>query len=157
MGLALPLALGLAIARPERRVVAVEGDGAILMHMGALVTLGAVAPSNLRVLLIQNGVHAASGGQPLTNAGLDFSQLARSAGIACAKNVTTVEAFASALSSAFIEDGLQVLVLSTAPDLDVVRPPIAFDPVLTKHRFMAAIGAPRYISTIFGGGQLERE
>ncbi|MGA8694227.1 MAG: thiamine pyrophosphate-dependent enzyme [Xanthobacteraceae bacterium] len=157
MGLALPLALGLAVARPERRVVAVEGDGAILMHMGTLVTLGALAPPNLRVLLIQNGVHAASGGQPLTTAGLDFSQLARSAGIDCAKNVTTVEAFAAALNSAFTEDGLQVLVLLTAPDLDVVRAPIAFDPVLTKHRFMAAIGAPRYISTIFGGGHLERK
>jgi len=39
----------------------------------------------------------------------------------------------------------------------VVRPPIAFDPVLTKHRFMTAINAPRYIPTLFGGGRLERE
>ena len=68
MGLALPLALGLAIAQPARPVVVVEGDGAVLMHMGALVTVGAVAPGNLTVLLIQNGVHAASGGQALTNA-----------------------------------------------------------------------------------------
>ena len=156
-GLALPLALGLAIAQPERRVVAVEGDGAILMHMGTLVTLGAVAPRNLTVLLIQNGVHAASGGQPLTNPDLDFSQLARSAGIKRAKNVTTVGAFASLLSSAFSENGLDVLVLSTAPDLDVIRPPIGFDPVVTKHRFMTAIGAPRYIATIFGGGRLETD
>jgi sulfopyruvate decarboxylase subunit beta len=157
MGLALPLALGLAIAQPERPVVAVEGDGAVLMHMGGLVTLGAVAPRNLTVLLIQNGVHAASGGQPLTNPDLDFAQLARSAGIRRAKNVTTAEAFASALRSAFHEDDLDVLVLLTAADLDVVRPPIALDPVVTKHRFMTAIGAPRYIATIFGGGRLERE
>jgi sulfopyruvate decarboxylase subunit beta len=157
MGLALPLALGLAIAQPERPVVAVEGDGAVLMHMGGLVTLGAVAPRNLTVLLIQNGVHAASGGQPLTNPDLDFAQLARSAGIRRAKNVTTAEAFSSALRSAFHEDDLDVLVLLTAADLDVVRPPIALDPVVTKHRFMTAIGAPRYIATIFGGGGLERE
>jgi sulfopyruvate decarboxylase subunit beta len=155
MGLALPLALGLAMAQPARRVVAVEGDGAILMHMGALVTLGSVAPRNLTVLLIQNGVHAASGGQPLTNTTLDLSQLAQSAGIKRATNVATVATFASALNSAFAADGLQVLVLSTAPDLEVVRPPIAFDPVLTKHRFMTAIAAPRYIPTIFGGGRLE--
>jgi thiamine pyrophosphate-dependent acetolactate synthase large subunit-like protein len=127
------------------------------MHMGGLVTLGAVAPRNLTVLLIQNGVHAASGGQPLTNPDLDFAQLARSAGIRRAKNVTTAEAFASALRSAFHEDDLDVLVLLTAADLDVVRPPIALDPVVTKHRFMTAIGAPRYIATIFGGGRLERE
>ena len=85
MGLALPLALGLAIAQPSRPVIVVEGDGALLMHMGALVTVGAVDPANLTVLLIQNGVHAASGGQALTNADLDLAQLARASGIAVAR------------------------------------------------------------------------
>jgi sulfopyruvate decarboxylase subunit beta len=61
-------ALGLSIAQPRRPVIVVEGDGAVSMHMGSLVTVGAVAPANLTVLLIQNGVHAASGGQALTNA-----------------------------------------------------------------------------------------
>ena len=155
MGLALPLALGLAIAQPARRVVVVEGDGALLMHMGALVTVGALNPDNLIVLLIQNGVHAASGGQALTSPTLDLAQLARAAGIVCAANVATSKDFASALNSAFDAKGLQVLVLSTEPDLEVVHPPVAFDPVLTKHRFMAAIKAPRYIPTMFGGGKLE--
>jgi sulfopyruvate decarboxylase subunit beta len=155
MGLALPLALGLAIAQPTRRVVVVEGDGAILMHMGALATLGAVAPSNLTVLLIQNGVHAASGGQPLTNASLDLAQLARSAGVGHAAKVETAENFAKALCSAFAADALQVIVLATEPDPNVVKPPVTLDPVLTKHRFMAAIGAPRYVPTIFGGGRFE--
>jgi sulfopyruvate decarboxylase subunit beta len=155
MGLALPLALGLAIAQPSRPVIVVEGDGALLMHMGALVTVGAVAPGNLTVLLIQNGVHAASGGQALTNSNLDLAALARSAGIARAENVATPEAFASAMGSASSGAGARVLVLSTKPDTEVVRPPIALDPVLTKHRFMAAIGAPRYVPTMFGGGRLE--
>ena len=155
MGLALPLALGLAIAQPARRVVVVEGDGAVMMHMGALVTLGAVAPANLTVLLIQNGVHAASGGQVLTNPALDLAQLARSAGIGRAENVAAPQAFADALSAAFAADWLRVLVLSTQPDPDVVRPPIALDPVLSKHRFMAAIGAPRYVPAMFGGGRLQ--
>jgi thiamine pyrophosphate-dependent acetolactate synthase large subunit-like protein len=156
MGLALPLALGLVIAQPTRRVVVVEGDGALMMHMGSLVTVGAVAPSNLTVLLIQNGVHAASGGQALTNPGLDLAQLARAAGIARAKNVATPEALASEMGTASAGDGAQFLVLSTKPDVEVVRPPIALDPVMTKHRFMSAIGAPRYIPTMFGGGRLER-
>ncbi len=157
MGLAMPLALGLAIAQPARPVVVVEGDGAVLMHLGALVTVGAVAPDNLTVLLIQNGVHAASGGQALTNAALDLAELARSTGIARATNVATPQAFASAIGSAPAGRGAQVLVLSAEPDVEVVRPPIALDPVLTKHRFMAAIGAPRYIPTMFGGGRLESE
>jgi sulfopyruvate decarboxylase subunit beta len=155
MGLALPLALGLAIAQPARRVVVVEGDGALLMHMGALATLGAVAPGNLTVLLIQNGVHAASGGQPLTNPTLDLAQLARSAGVGHATKVETPQSFANALSSAFAASVLQVIVLATEPDPNVVQSPVTLDPVLTKHRFMTAIGAPRYIPTIFGGGRFE--
>jgi len=155
MGLALPLALGLAVAQPKRRVVVVEGDGALMMHMGTLVTVGAVKPDNLTVLLIQNGVHAASGGQPLTSAALDLAQLARAAGIAQADNIATADAFAAALGPALTTDGLRFLVLATAPDIEVVKPPIAFDPVLTKHRFMTGIAAPRYIPTLFGGGRLE--
>jgi sulfopyruvate decarboxylase subunit beta len=156
MGLALPLSLGLALAQPTRPVFVVEGDGALLMHMGTLVTVGAVAPDNLTVLLIQNGVHAASGGQALTNASLDLAALARASGIANATNVATPQAFTSALSSGSAGRGAQVLVLSTEPDIEVVKPPTALDPVVTKHRLMSAIGAPRYVPTLFGGGRLER-
>jgi sulfopyruvate decarboxylase subunit beta len=155
MGLALPLALGLAIAQPKRPVIVVEGDGALLMHMGALVTVGAVNPANLTVLLIQNGVHAASGGQALTNAGLDLAQLARASGIARADNIATPEALAAKLQASTARDSAECLVLATEPDLDVVRPPAVLEPVSTKLRFMTAIGAPRYVPTLFGGGRLE--
>jgi thiamine pyrophosphate-dependent acetolactate synthase large subunit-like protein len=155
MGLALPLALGLAVAQPSRHVVVVEGDGATLMHMGALVTVGAVKPANLTVLLIQNGVHAASGGQALTNPALDLAALAGAAGIGRAMNVVHPKALGAALGES--AKGPQVLVLATAPDIEVVRPPIAFDPVLSKQRFMTAIGVPRYVPTLFGGGGLEGE
>ena len=155
MGLALPLALGLAVARPDRQVVAVEGDGGMLMHMGGLITVGAAAPANLTVLLIQNGVHAASGGQALTNAGLDFAALGRAAGLKGARNIETADAFALALAGALGNPGPSFLGLLTAPDLDVVVPPAGFDPVVTKRRFQDAIGAPRYVPTLFGGGRLE--
>jgi sulfopyruvate decarboxylase subunit beta len=157
MGLALPLALGLAIAQPERPVVVVEGDGALMMHMGALVTVGAIAPGNLTVLLIQNGVHAASGGQALTNATLDLAALAHSAGIARTQNVTTPEALAAAMDAPADGTGARFLALSTRPDTEVVRPPTAFDPVMTKHRFMSAIKAPHYVPTMFGGGRLQHD
>ncbi|MDQ6685803.1 MAG: thiamine pyrophosphate-dependent enzyme [Pseudomonadota bacterium] len=155
MGLALPLALGLSVAQPKRRVVVVEGDGGLMMHLGVLVTLGAVAPVNLTVLLIQNGVHAASGGQVLTNPALDLASLARSSGIASAENIETPQVFSEHLGTAIASDGPHVLVLSTEPDIEVVKPPVDLDPVLVKHRFMIAINAPRYVSTLFGGGRLE--
>ena len=154
MGLALPLALGLAVARPDREIVAVEGDGGMLMHMGALVTVGAAAPANLTVLLIQNGVHAASGGQALTNAALDFAVLAEAAGVARARNIGSADDFAPALGAALTAPGPSFLALATAPDLDVVVPPAGFDPVVTRRRFQDAIDAPRYVPTLFGGGRL---
>ena len=154
MGLALPLALGLAVARPDRRVVAVEGDGGLLMHMGGLVTVGATSPPNLTVLLIQNGVHAASGGQALTNAGLDFAALAAAAGLAGARNVADADDFAAALGEALAGRVPSFLALGTAPDLEVVVPPAGFDPVVTRRRFQDAIDAPRYLPTLFGGGRL---
>src|ERR1700689_236216 len=134
MGLALPLALGLSIAQASRPVIVVEGDGALLMHMGALVTVGAVNPANLTVLIIQNGVHAASGGQALTNAGLDLAQLARASGIASSENITKPEALADKIRAGARRNGAECLVLSTEPDLDVVRPPVALNPVVPKHR-----------------------
>ena len=155
MGLALPLSLGLAIAQPSRPVIVVEGDGGLLMHMGALVTVGAINPANLTVLVIQNGVHAASGGQALTNAALDLAQLARASGIASSENIDKPEGLAGKLRGRAARNGAECLVLATEPDLDVVRPPSTFDPLLSKHRLQTAIGARRYIHAVFGGGKLE--
>ena len=154
MGLALPLALGLAVAQPERKVVVVEGDGGLLMHMGCLVTVGAVAPQNLTILLIQNGVHAASGGQALTNGNLDFADLGRAAGIKRTENIGTAEALGRSLTTALAETGPSLLVLATEPDLKTVPMSVMLDPVVNKRRFEKAIGAPRYLSTFFGGGKL---
>jgi thiamine pyrophosphate-dependent acetolactate synthase large subunit-like protein len=154
MGLALPLALGLVVSQPERKVVVIEGDGGLLMHMGALVTAGALAPKNLTILLIQNGVHGASGGQALTNAGLDFAGLARAMGLPHTENIGSADAFRPALVSALDGQGASFLSLAAEPDLDIVVPPTAFDPVVLKRRFAEAIGAPRYVPTLFGGGLL---
>ncbi|MFQ5692160.1 MAG: thiamine pyrophosphate-dependent enzyme [Nitrospinota bacterium] len=153
MGLALPLALGLAVARPERGVVAVEGDGGLLMHLGALVTVGAVGPANLTVLLMQNGVHAASGGQPLTNPEIDLADLARSAGLKRTEGLASAEDFRSAFLSAFQGDGPSFLALAVEPDVEVVEPPYPLNPVVIKQRFMEALGVPRYVPSAFGKGR----
>ena len=155
MGLALPVALGLAVARPDREIVVVEGDGGLLMHMGGLVTVAALAPANLTVLLIDNGVHGASGGQALTSQNVDFALLGRAAGLEHAERVETEEVFRTRLSGALATAGPTFLALATAPDAGVVVPPVALDPVEVKRRFMEAIGVPRYVPTLFGGGMLE--
>lgn len=154
MGLALPLALGLSVAQPGRRVICVEGDGGLLMHLGALVTLGAVQPSNLTVLLIQNRVHAASGGQPVTNQELDLTDLARSAGLSRTESVSTVKEFSKACEESFAGNSLSLLALQVEPDIPVVEPPFPLNPIVIKQRFMEAIGAPRYVPLTFGKGRL---
>ena len=149
MGLALPLALGLAVSQPQRRVVAAEGDGGLTMHLGALVTVGAIAPRNLTVLLVNNNIHAASGGQPLTNTGLDFVDLTRSAGIPGTRHIDSIETFQAHLPSALAEAGPSVLVLATEPDVPPITPAFPMNPPMMKHRFMDALGVPRYVPAMF--------
>jgi thiamine pyrophosphate-dependent acetolactate synthase large subunit-like protein len=95
MGQAPAWGLGLALARPERRVIVCCGDGSLLMNLGCLVTITAAAPPNLTLLVFDNGAYEVTGGQPtpaaLTRSGnVDFGGLARSAGF------TTVHEFSTA-------------------------------------------------------------
>ena len=82
MGCVAPLALGLALARPDLSVVAIDGDGAALMRLGALATLGAYGPSNLRHLLLDNGVHDSTGGQATVSPSVSFAEVAAACGYA---------------------------------------------------------------------------
>jgi phosphonopyruvate decarboxylase len=84
MGCVALLALGLALARPDLRIVAVDGDGAALMRMGAFATIGAYAPANLWHLLLDNGVHDSTGGQTTVSPLVDFVQIAAACGYAAA-------------------------------------------------------------------------
>ncbi len=78
------MALGLALARPDLRVVALDGDGAALMRMGAFATLGAYGPANLRHLLLDNGVHDSTGGQATVSPQVSFAEIAAACGYASA-------------------------------------------------------------------------
>ncbi len=149
MGLALPLALGLAVSQPRRRVVAVEGDGGLMMHLGTLITVGSVAPRNLTILLVNNNIHAASGGQPLTSTELDLAALARSAGIDGTEKVGSLDTFRTLLPPALADEGPTLLVLATEPDIPPVKPAFPMNPPMMKQRFMDAIGVPRYVPAMF--------
>src|ERR1700745_3953655 len=64
MGLAFPIALGVALAQPERRVFALEGDGSLLMQLGCLTTIAALKPKNLVRVGMENGLYQITGSQP---------------------------------------------------------------------------------------------
>jgi thiamine pyrophosphate-dependent acetolactate synthase large subunit-like protein len=82
MGGAVPLAIGLALAQPEREVICVTGDGALLMNLGSLVTAVACQASNLTIVVLNNGLYEVTGGQrtPGHFSKVDFCGLAVSAG-----------------------------------------------------------------------------
>jgi thiamine pyrophosphate-dependent acetolactate synthase large subunit-like protein len=83
MGLAVPIALGVAVAQPQRQVFALEGDGSLLMQLGALGTVATVKPKNLVIIVWDNGAYQITGAQPtLTSTSVDLVAVAKGAGLA---------------------------------------------------------------------------
>src|SRR5262245_3513862 len=81
MGLASSHALGLALGRPDRRVIVIDGDGSLLMNLGSLVSIAEAAPRNFFHFVCENGTYEANGGHPIPHRGkVDFCGLAQSAG-----------------------------------------------------------------------------
>ncbi len=80
MGLACPIALGVALAQPERGVIALEGDGSILMALGCLTTIGTIRPRNLTIVIMDNGIYQITGKQlTATGRNTDIVAVARAA------------------------------------------------------------------------------
>lgn len=80
MGCAVSLGLGTALVLPKRRVVVVDGDGALLMRMGALATAGFERPKNLVHILLDNGIHESTGGQATVSRSIDLGAVAAACG-----------------------------------------------------------------------------
>ncbi len=93
MGLDSSHGLGLALGRPDRRVIVLQGDGSLLMNLGSLVTIGAVAPKNLVHLVAQNDTYEANGSQPIPNPKVDFAAMARGAGYAACYDFSDLKIF----------------------------------------------------------------
>ena len=139
MGLAIPIALGVAIAQPDRHVVALEGDGSLLMQLGCLATVAERAPRNLTMVVWDNGIYQITGSQPTPGAATaDIAAIARGAGIANSAWAADENDFDRLVASA-LKGG--------APSLIVVRidgkPGVGTtdrDPVQIRERFMRGIG-----------------
>jgi thiamine pyrophosphate-dependent acetolactate synthase large subunit-like protein len=140
MGGAAMVGLGLAIARPERPVLVVTGDGDTLMGLGALATIGVQAPPNLALAVFDNGRYAETGMQPShTDSAVDLVGVARSCGIAAAFDIAdeqTLADFAHQMQRK--EQTLFARVAIVADEPPRVLPPR--DGVLLKNRFRRAIG-----------------
>ena len=105
MGLDSSHGLGLALGRPDRRVVVLQGDGSLLMNLGSLVTIGAVAPKNLVHFVAHNETYEANGGHPIPNRKVDFAGMARSAGYAAVYDFSDLGAFTQQVAHVLEQDG----------------------------------------------------
>ncbi len=91
MGHASQIALGVALARPTRDVYCLDGDGAVIMHMGGLATIGELSPKNYKHVVVNNGAHDSVGGQPTAGFSADLCAVARACGYKRAVSVSTAE------------------------------------------------------------------
>jgi phosphonopyruvate decarboxylase len=139
MGCVVPFALGLALARPDLRVIALDGDGAALMRMGAFASVGAYGPPNLQHLLLDNGVHDSTGGQATVSPLVSFAEVAAACGYASSLETDDLAQVAAWLEAAPLDGPRFVRLLTRAgtPD-DLPRPSVA--PVDVKTRLMQHFG-----------------
>ena len=139
MGLASSIGLGLALARPDRRVIVLDGDGSLLMNLGSLATIGACCPANLLLVVWDNGEYGTTGGQKAATAfGADLAAAGRALGIRHAVSVRTRGELESAFDCSSDQGGPGMIVARVRESAPAAKPP--FDCVYLKHRFMAAFG-----------------
>lgn len=94
MGHSSSIAFGIALSTPGRTVYCLDGDGAFIMHMGAIANIGHLSPRNYRHILFNNGAHESVGGQPTIAFGLDIQSIAKACGykaVYCAENKEEIE------------------------------------------------------------------
>ena len=135
MGAAIPLALGMALQRPDRHVVALEGDGSLLMCPNVLATVAAARPSNLTALVWVNGHYESSGGQALPSAPVDWVALAKAIGIEHVERVADVASLRVVFPRARAARKPALLVLDVAFDPNEPIPPYSERPDEIRARF----------------------
>jgi phosphonopyruvate decarboxylase len=127
MGAAIPVALGMALAKPDRQVISLEGDGSLLMNLGTLATVGAMSGRNLTILLFDNRHYESSGGQDLPKVEVDLVAIARAARIPITERLQDAGALAPALARAR-NAGPAFYLLPTAFDPHEPIPPYSERP-----------------------------
>ncbi len=142
MGLTCPIAMGVALAQPDRGVIALEGDGSILMALGCLTTIGNLKPRNLTVVIWDNGLYQITGKQQTATGGAtDIVAVAKGAGIANSVWVRDEAHFDRLLDRRFDEGG-PLLLAAKIDDLPGAAP-TPRDPTLIRNRFMKGLGSAR--------------
>ena len=145
MGLAIPIAVGVALAQPSRHVIALEGDGSLLMQLGCLTTVATLAQKNLTIVVMDNGIYQITGSQPTAAAqSADLVAIAQGCGIARSAWAADEADFERLVERALREGGPSLI----AAHIDG-KPAVATtdrDPVQIRERFMQGIGTRKAVA-----------
>jgi sulfopyruvate decarboxylase subunit beta len=136
MGLASSMGLGIALSRPDLKVVVFDGDGSVLMNLGGLTTLARSRPPNLLQIVFDNESLLSVGGFPTaTSTGSDIAGMAAAAGIPRAATVRDLDAFVASVDEAFAANELTTLVAK----VEAKGPPVFLtDLPMLENRFQFA-------------------
>ena len=139
MGSATSIGLGIALARPERRVLVVTGDGELLMNVGSLATVAVMNPPNLAIVCVDNGRYGETGWQKShTSLGVDLEQMAIGAGIRTTRSITRADEIPEASRLIREGNGTSFVLMRVRP---TESPPHKrdLDPATERLRFRAAL------------------
>jgi len=139
MGLALPIALGVALAQPNRRVFTLEGDGSLLMQLGSLTTIATLAPKNLTVVVMDNGIYQITGAQPTPASSVaDIVAIGAASGLANSAWAADEEDFERLIDRSLSASGPTLIGvrIDDKPGVGTTRR----DPVQIRERFMLGLG-----------------
>ena len=136
MGHASHIALGIALQKPDRQVWCLDGDGAALMHLGALAINGSLHPNNFKHIVLNNGAHDSVGGQPTVGFHVNFLTIAQAAGYKTTAQVQTAEGIKHELARIRESQGPNLLEIRIKKGArkDLGRPTLT--PVENKQGFM---------------------
>jgi thiamine pyrophosphate-dependent acetolactate synthase large subunit-like protein len=145
LGLVSSIAMGLALTLPGRRIIGIDGDGALLMNACGLATLAWQSPANLTLLLFDNGIYEASGLRPTaTSAGTDLIAMAKGAGVKNASWSASLDDYREALRKAKDRAALSMIGVKTESGAEYFKswcdlPAFEYNEVENLHRFMRHI------------------
>lgn len=114
MGHSSSIALGIAVNKPNTNVWCIDGDGAVLMHMGALAVLGNIKPNNMIHIIVNNGAHETVGGMPTVAGSMDLVAVARACGYPYAISVDNLEKLDGELAAAKKRKALSLIEVKCA-------------------------------------------
>lgn len=136
MGHSSSIAFGIAIHKPGTKIWCVDGDGAVLMHMGAMAVMGASAPENIVHIIINNCAHESVGGMPTAAGSINLVSIAKACGYTYAASVDNYDDLDRELKTAKKRDGLSMIEAkcSIGSRVNLGRPTIKA--VLNKQNFM---------------------